>query len=749
MLALPLLVLPPWFFPPDWGKTIVFRSILAIILCLVAWQLIYKKNEIVIPNIKKNKIIWLLLGLFFAFLLATIFSADPYFSLWGSPYRAGGFITFAFYIVFAVLTFLLFKNRDWQRAWDFLIVIGILVSFVAIIQFYGLFNNIFLSALDRPTSTMGNPIMLAIYLLLLFFITLSFSIKEKRIVLKIFYIFSLLLFFYVILITGSRAAYLGLIMGVIYFLLFFPISLTSDSQKNFNVRKKINILKTAGIVFLIFGTFFIYYINTHTTLPPILQENKILQAIRPRISITLFLEDPRFSAWQVVTKEIKERPIWGFGPENLAIGFDKYYDPSLPFISKEWGGWWDRAHNIILDTAATSGIPAAIIYLALFIVLFWQLQKSKQSQQQLSKISDINESPITYHGIQATLIAYFTANFFSFDGFSSYLLFFLIIGYSLHLTRLANNEMRNNPRPIKRANIIMGILFILLVFFLWKYNFIPLQINAQIIRADNFADDKKCDQAFLAADRVLSKHSFLDAYMAIHYVETIQKCAKESPSKDLEYAKNGVELMKKAIKIRPLYSRLWIFLGSFTTVQANIEQDSIKKSTLIKEANTYFERANQLAPSHQEILVEQAKTDMIAGNYQAMKEKAEKCISLDSSLVECYWTKALSEIYLKDANQAKEDMQIAYDKRFDTTSVLSLHQLVGAYSSTENYQELSLVYLKLISLKPSVPEYHSSLAFTYAKMGEYKKARQEALIFLKLMPEAKEEVEAFLMTMPR
>ena len=24
ILALPLLIMPPWFFPPDWGKTIIF-----------------------------------------------------------------------------------------------------------------------------------------------------------------------------------------------------------------------------------------------------------------------------------------------------------------------------------------------------------------------------------------------------------------------------------------------------------------------------------------------------------------------------------------------------------------------------------------------------------------------------------------------------------------------------------------------------------------------------------------------------
>ena len=71
ILALPLLTMPPWFFPPDWGKTIVFRSILSALLLLFAFQLLYKRNSINLPVIKRSKIIWLLLVLLAIFLLAT------------------------------------------------------------------------------------------------------------------------------------------------------------------------------------------------------------------------------------------------------------------------------------------------------------------------------------------------------------------------------------------------------------------------------------------------------------------------------------------------------------------------------------------------------------------------------------------------------------------------------------------------------------------------------------------------------
>ena len=80
ILSLPFLTWSPWFYPPDWGKAIVFRSIMAILLFLFLYQFLYQKNELNLPDVKKNKIAWLLAGLFLIYFISSIFSVDPYFS---------------------------------------------------------------------------------------------------------------------------------------------------------------------------------------------------------------------------------------------------------------------------------------------------------------------------------------------------------------------------------------------------------------------------------------------------------------------------------------------------------------------------------------------------------------------------------------------------------------------------------------------------------------------------------------------
>ena len=139
---------------------------------------------------------------------------------------------------------------------------------------------------------------------------------------------------------------------------------------------------------------------------------------------------------------------------------------------------------------------------------------------------------------------------------------------------------------------------------------------------------------------------------------------------------------------------------------------------------------------------------MVAGNYQSMKEKSVKCIALDQSLSDCYSVKSAAEIYLKNFEQAKKDLEVIVKRYSDAPSESSLYLVVEAYNKMENYTGLVDVYKKLIRTDPNVAQYHSSLAFAYYKLGNYELAKEEALIFIELMPEAKAEAEEFLKMLP-
>jgi tetratricopeptide (TPR) repeat protein/O-antigen ligase len=727
ILALPLLNLPPWFSPPDWGKTIVFRIILSILIFVFIYEILSKKRL----SIKTSLPLWLLITLLGTYSLATIFSLDRNFSLWGSPYRSGGFVNFAFYIIFAILAFLILDKSDWQKIWDFSIFVGILVSLIALFQQFGLFSKIFIEFGERPPSTLGTTISLAIYLLLLIFPTLSFGMEAKKLFKKCFYILSFLLFIFVIIfVTQTRAAIIGLFVGFLYFAFFYP------SKK----RLVSLILKAVFFISVIFLVLGFYYINTHS-LPDFIQRNKILREVVGRFTIKTILSDSRFSAWRVSWQALKQRPLLGYGLENFSIGFDKYFDPSLPGIGKPPGdfpsGWWDRAHNFVFDIALTGGVTALIIYLLLFGFLFWYLEKIKHKE---------TEKIIIVQGIQTAFIGYLVANFFSFDSFSTYLISFLLIGFSLTLISEEVPE-KTFLLNFEGKTVITCLLFLSLIWFVYVFNWKPLKINGQINNASHFVNAGNCKQAISRMETMLSQKSFLDSYFRIKYFEFLGKCKGETAEEVLESTKEKITMLEESVKIQPYYTRSWIFLGSTTNILIESENNPENIKKLKNGADGYFERAKNLSPKRQEIYIEWAITDLLTGDYQKAKEKAQNCINLNNNLGDCYWSMAIATTYSGEFEKAKENITIAGEKGYAINSEVSLLELARAYLQNKNYEEMIKIYQKLIEIKPDNPNYYLALAFTYKENGEFEKAKKEALKLIDLPP-YKDEINKFLKELP-
>ncbi len=739
ILALPLLAVSPLFFPPEWGKAIVFRIIFSSILFLFFWQIISNpkfSQQLIGRYNSQKKTIWMILAVLLMILLSTIFSSDIVFSLWTSPHRSGGSVNFIFHILFSVILFLTLKNDDWKKLWNFSFLIGDLIVAFAILQYFNVFPDFLVPYTGRPPSTLSNSILFTAYLMLLIFPALHFVIKKTGRH-KIFHLASLLLFTFGIMIGGSRSAYLGILVGGFYFLFFYPIVKTEKPEgKNF--FKKLPILRIITIALMLFAILGVYYANTHPKLPQFLEKNQIFQSVVNRLYISSVLEDPRFSTWKIALQALKEKPILGWGPENFAIGFDKYYDSTLPYLAKNPNEWWDRAHNIFLDLSVCNGLLFTIIYFSFFGILFFKLFKKR---------GDNAENKISSHAILSTFLGYFITLLFGFDSVSTYIVFFFIVGYSLYITskdQSQNNNSKNFYYSFKKKNIVMAVLLLITAWFIWQYNLNPLFINSGI----NKADKLECRKKLSALEKLFSKKSFLDSYLRLTYTDHAKACMEADASMEADYINKTVEALKYAANARPFYTRTWLMLGSFNTVLFAAETDPELKKSLYEEINYDFNRALSLGPKHQKILSEWAKFYFAAGDYAKMKNLSEECVAINPDTNSCYWYLGLSEILLKDSKNGSEHLKTAIAKGFSYNNESAYNQLAIAYIQTQNYKELISVYKSLISLDYKNIQYHATLATVYKESGDYKNARQEALEILKIAPEAKDEANEFLRTLP-
>lgn len=712
-----------------------FRTIFSLILLLFLWQAISEKQfwQDILKKYKNNKKIFLVLVfLIFVVILSTIFSEDILFSLWSSPHRSGGSINFIFSVLLVLALFFTVRNRDWNKLWIFSFVIADIVVAFAAIQYFDLLPKVFVDYGYRPPSTMSNPILLAIYLLLLIFPLLAFSIKEKTRK-AMFYWISLALFLFGIFVSGSRAAYLGIFVGAIYFILFFP-------KKLFKTK-----IIISAVLFLVFSA--VLYINFAPKFPDFMEKSGKISVITKRLSIENAVRDlgeTRFSAWKVFFNSSVENPFLGWGPENQSIAFDKYYDPSLPYlVGNSVNNWWDRAHNIFLDLSVSYGYIFLAIYIFIFGFSFWKLQKTKMVD---------NENKIHCHAIQATFLSYFIALMFGFDSVSTYIILFFIIGYSMSLISKNNIAEPASDSPpkfygnlYKKRKFIISFMGLFCIWFLWQFALKPISINARINRyiAAN------CRQKLEGMEKLLPKKSFLDAYLRLKYLEEIKSCDKYISSDENNYIKKAIESLKYALTKRPDYTRSWILLADINNTLLAKENNPETKKSILAQSEEYLKTAQKLSPRRPEILVSLAGMYFASEDYQKMEESSIACVKTDPTLNSCYWYLGLSEILLGKTEQGKKDIETAKNMDYEWETKPRLSQLALAYTKTGNVKELASIYENLLKMDPDNIQFKATLAFVYKELGEYKKAREMALEILKSNHEMEEEINEFLKMLPR
>jgi tetratricopeptide (TPR) repeat protein len=92
----------------------------------------------------------------------------------------------------------------------------------------------------------------------------------------------------------------------------------------------------------------------------------------------------RLAIWHATLDLIARRPLLGYGPEALGLVSPRVYPPQLVYYQGR-GILVDRAHNVLLDWAVTSGVLgllAGIALLAAFFTLGWRAVQQASNPQQ-------------------------------------------------------------------------------------------------------------------------------------------------------------------------------------------------------------------------------------------------------------------------------------------------------------------------------------------------------------------------------
>src|SRR3989338_8569867 len=206
---------------------------------------------------------------------------------------------------------------------------------------------------------------MAAYMLFHVFIALFLFMRSERVGMRLLYGALALVFAFLLVLTATRGAIIGLVGGILY-----------------------TVRNTAYI-----------------------QQHPIWSRIA---SISLSAGATRFTIWSIALEGVKERSLLGWGQSNFDYVFERYYEPSL--YAQE--PWFDRVHNIVLDWLIAAGIVGLLSYLFLLATPLYYVvvRPFLHTDDRLFSVPE--------RGILLGLMAgYFVHNLVVFDNLISYLLF--------------------------------------------------------------------------------------------------------------------------------------------------------------------------------------------------------------------------------------------------------------------------------------------------------------------------------------
>ncbi len=705
VFALPFIVFivaQTLFFPFITGKNFTFRIIVEIITG--AWLALALTNPAYRP--KRS---WLL-GAFSFFVvivaIADTFGAYPFKSFWSNYERMDGWVTLAhLFCYFVVTASVLNTEKLWKAFWHTSLAVSALMGVYGLLQLAGIVSlNPGYSSVYRIDSTFGNPIYLAAYMLFHIGIAASLLARTRHAdprgarTLSWVYGGVIALDTLVLFLTGTRGTMLGLFVGSVLALIL--VACTVKEARKVVVSILVGIVVLGGVFFLVREQAWIQKVSFLHRLATISLDDGTTKA--------------RFMNWGMALEGFKERPILGWGQENYAIVFDKYYNPRM--YGQEQ--WFDRVHNVVFDWLVAAGILGLLGYLSLFATALMLLWRS--------------DGFITYERsiLTGLLAAYFFHNLFVFDNISSYLLFGTVLAYVISR---GSQHAPIVPFPTVPRNLlpVAAVMAVLLVWgAAWYVNAAALTANRVLIKALQPQQDGitknlgyfKESISYGAYGMQEAREQLIQAAAQVIRIEGVPVTVKE------DFLNTAAQEMSLQAIASPLDARFPLFLGALLTSAG--EQG---------KAAPVLELAHELSPGKQSILFELAANRFARGDSAGALAAYKEAYELAPEFTEARLYYAALAIRMKEDALADELLAPITE-----SGTAADPRIAAAYVSLNRFDKVAELWEARVAANPADVQAHLTLSAAYYEIGNSTKAIAALEKLSASVPTAKQQADALI-----
>jgi len=606
ILLTPLITNKNYFFPFVGPKGLYFMALAQVIF--FSWLLLAIYN----PNYRpKLNFVGISLGLFLiVFILSGFFGEDILRSFWSKYERMGGILMWLHLFGFFLAISNTFKKKsDWLNVFIVSVFTALLVSFISILikMDYNVLGA--LTEASRSGSTLGNTSFMGTYLLFNFFLALYLVFKTRG-WWRVFFITSMPIMFYSLVLSGrARAAMYSILIGLgLMALLYLAFE---RKEGYYKILARIALVAML-IGFLIFG-FYLFQPGSFA------YDWFVRGATYARLVV-----------WQGGWQAFLDKPILGWGPENFELSFTKYFNPCM-FLS-ECGGeiWFDRAHNIVVDTLVMNGALGMIAYLGIFASVFyvlWQGYFKRFKNLPENEDSKEKERAVDFWAagvFSVVLIAYFIQNLTVFDMVTSYLMFFLVLGFVAYLAGFKKEEEKPVFASVKNSGVTFVLILFTVSFFFFVFQ--PMRGNKEATVALNTEHPR---ERMLVSERALRRspmgiyqirEAFANNFLSFAEGERAGQTSALDIKMEFDFL---IEELEQEMKASPLDFKIALNLAKLYNYYTRFDPEKINL------AEAYSRRAIELSPTNQQGYWELAQTRLYQGNLEEAFALAQEAVNLE------------------------------------------------------------------------------------------------------------------------
>jgi tetratricopeptide (TPR) repeat protein len=528
-----------------------------------------------------------------------------------------------------------------------------------------------------------------------------------------------------IALSGTRGAWLGIIIGMAAFA-FFDLK---NAVANPVMRSRRALFAIIAVTVTVIASIVAISPASHTV------------TARARAFLTeAATGSGRIVLWRDSLKMVPAFAVIGCGPEGFRKALLQFKSRELAERSPESNN--ESSHNSYLDAAICYGLPGLILYIAVIVTALVLLIRARRK-------SLARNQRIIITGIMSSLVAVLTHNIFIFDQIPTGLYFFGFVALAHVTSNLSVESERDASKksygasrsltPASRLAAATSCLFIAAA--IW---YCARIIDSELAYKELFNPASKIDINRLVSlgERITGSplpsgaYDYLFARAAFIFVTKLPPASNSSGPSTAAAEVNDIRARTLGLAIEHAERSLahtttpelnYLLLGSLALAAGHVDKlYHAAKEAVRWDPNSYLTR-RLMAEAH-----------LVRGEYDRAESEAEASLALNPFSRETRMLLARARRRgVIDSFAAAEIRAQEISGRRNLSS--SIEELIEAARSLSQAGRWKKAHIKLLTAidraKGACPDCHRELALLYEKMGRYSNAITQWEAFLKQAPE--------------